>query len=368
MPYTALCAALEGDLMKHIDRMIAQAVLWATGMVVSVFLVLNVLIELVSQLNYLDTGQYHIWQMLAYVLLLMPYRVILFFPVACLLGSVVGLNHLASMRALVVIRTSGVSVHQIGRAVLLGILPFLLIVLCLGEGWGPKAEAYGKYLRLSWMSNGHIHNHQKAYWWRDGQAFFHAVASENGKNLKRIMRFTLNADERILQEDTARSAAFGAHAWTLKQLRSSMIGQNKVHGQSKQTARWKTVLTPAWLALSNVPPEKQNLVDLIGNLQFRQHNNLESQSLNYAFWRRFLQPINCLLMGLMGLPFVMGPLRERGSGVRVGAAVLFGVGAYVLGQFLGPLTLLLRLPPFAAAVAPALLLSVLVKIFLRRVR
>lgn len=358
----------ERRRMTRLDRMIASSVLGATILVAGVFLILNMLIELVSQLSVLDQGQYHVPQMLLYVLLLMPYRLILFFPVASLLGAVVGLNHLAASHALVVIRTSGVSVMRIARAVLIGMVPFLALVMILSEGLGPKSEVFAKTLHAQWISDGRVHHQQTSYWWRDGNAFFHATANESGHHLKRVMRFAFDGSGQLIQEDTAASAAYKQHAWTLNDLNSSLLHKTSVQQTSHPSVNWASRVTPNWLALNHVPPEKQNIIDLIKNLSFREDNQLESESLKYALWRRVFQPVISLLMALMGLPFVMGPLRERGAGVRVGAAVLFGVGAYVFSQFLGPLTLLLRLPPLAAAVAPALLLSVLSWICLRKVR
>jgi len=59
----------------------------------------------------------------------------------------------------------------------------------------------------------------------------------------------------------------------------------------------------------------------------------------------------------LAIPFVFGPLRSAGLGVRVLAGVFIGFVFYTLNQFFGPLSMMYQMPPFAAALFPIILFA-----------
>ncbi len=77
--------------MKLLDNYIAKTILSAIALVTLMLAGLQVFILFVHELDEIGKANYGIWQSALFVLLQMPYQVYLFFPMASLLGSLVGL-------------------------------------------------------------------------------------------------------------------------------------------------------------------------------------------------------------------------------------------------------------------------------------
>ena len=74
---------------------------------------LQIFILFVDQLDDLGKVDYGIVQAAFFVLLQMPYQVYLFFPMASLLGCLIGLGVMANHSELIVMRAAGMSIGQI---------------------------------------------------------------------------------------------------------------------------------------------------------------------------------------------------------------------------------------------------------------
>src|SRR4051794_6091215 len=124
--------------MKLLGRHIAKTLLAAIAVVTLMLAGLEVFILFVNQLNELGKGDYGILQASFFVFLQLPYQVYLFFPMACLLGTLTGLGVLANHRELIVMRAAGMSIGQITLAVFKVALVLILLVTLMGEFLVPK--------------------------------------------------------------------------------------------------------------------------------------------------------------------------------------------------------------------------------------
>ena len=104
--------------MKILKRHIGLTIIMATALVLLGLIGLQIFVSFINELNEIGSGHYGLWQTLQYVILTLPSNIYSFFPMAGLLGSLIGLGYLASNRELIVMRASGVSLMQIVWAVL----------------------------------------------------------------------------------------------------------------------------------------------------------------------------------------------------------------------------------------------------------
>ena len=120
----------------YLGRVLLNQILLVLGVLVGVF----VFITFIDQVSYLGTGQYSLLDAMKYVLLSTPRIVYEVFPMAVLVGAILGLSLLAVDSELIVMRSSGVSIGQITVAVLkLGFL-LALVALLIGEFITPWSE------------------------------------------------------------------------------------------------------------------------------------------------------------------------------------------------------------------------------------
>ena len=99
--------------MRVLDRYIGRAVIGATLVVLLVLLTLIAFVELEKELGEVGRGSYGLVQAFSYVFLVMPRFAYEIFPIATLLGSLVGLGAMANHAELIAMRAAGVSLSRI---------------------------------------------------------------------------------------------------------------------------------------------------------------------------------------------------------------------------------------------------------------
>ena len=130
--------------MKILDRYIALAIAAGTGIALLAIVGLDVFFNIIGQMDRVGTGTYTFWKMIQYVALTTPQTIYELFPMAALLGSLLGMGMLAANSELVAMRASGVPVWRIVQSVLQAGVLMLVVVIMLGELVVPTAEHYGQ--------------------------------------------------------------------------------------------------------------------------------------------------------------------------------------------------------------------------------
>ena len=95
--------------MKIIDRYLARSLLQTTGFTLLVLVGIGTLIKFIEQLKSIGRGTYDIVDAALYTLYSLPNDIVIFFPMAALIGGLLGLGALASNSELVVMQAAGLS-------------------------------------------------------------------------------------------------------------------------------------------------------------------------------------------------------------------------------------------------------------------
>jgi lipopolysaccharide export system permease protein len=138
--------------MKIFERYIVGTIISATLVTILALLGMQLFIELVAELQDIGTRDYTLWQAILYVPLLLPTDLYQFFPIAGLIGSLMGLGWLASRSELIAFRAAGISMAQVIGAVLKTGVLMLLVATLIGEGVAPLAQHYAKTRKALAMS------------------------------------------------------------------------------------------------------------------------------------------------------------------------------------------------------------------------
>ncbi|HEY4731668.1 MAG TPA: LptF/LptG family permease, partial [Gammaproteobacteria bacterium] len=133
--------------MRILNQYIGMAVVGGTLLVLFVLLALFSFVGFVAELEEVGTGNYELIQAGEFVLLSLPRLAYQLFPVAALLGSMIGLGVMASNNELLVMRAAGVSLMQVVASVMKAGLVLMVAAAVLGEVIATKAEQYAQDLR-----------------------------------------------------------------------------------------------------------------------------------------------------------------------------------------------------------------------------
>jgi len=99
--------------MKIIDRYVARVIIAGTLTALLLVVGLDAFFSLISQIDNVGEGDYTLLKMLATIALTIPNSMYELFPVATLLGSLMGMGMLASNSELIAMRASGLSIWRI---------------------------------------------------------------------------------------------------------------------------------------------------------------------------------------------------------------------------------------------------------------
>lgn len=335
-----------------LDRYIAGVVLTNTLMALLVVVALDTFFSFVGEVGDMGKGNYGALQALQYIGLTIPRRVHELFPMAALIGSLMGLGTLASHSELVAMRAAGFSVQRVIRSVLQIGLVMLLATTAIGEFVAPVAEQQGQVLREMARTERISFQSQHGYWARDGDTFIHIRNMSAPGRLRDIAIFQINDAHRMERATRVQQARHDGREWQLHEVRQSMILKDEVQTRHQETLQWDTLLAPDILDVVVLEPESMSARDLYQYVDYLDSNGLESDRYRLALWIRITAPLAGLVMLFLAVPFVFGSLRAAGTGQRLLVGVMVGLIFQLFSQMLSHLGQVYGMNPVLSAFAP----------------
>lgn len=355
--------------MTLLDRYIAKTVLLSIGLVTLMLAGLQVFILFVNQLDNLGKGDYNIIQAVWFVCLQMPYQVYLFFPMASLLGCLIGLGLLASNHELIVMRASGMSIAQVTLAVLKAAMLLIVCVTVLSETILPKMVSFANDKRTDAMSGGQALRTAKGVWIRHHNDFIHIGSITSNTVLEDVRQFHFDKQHHLLfarKMDTIKYTQQGV--WIAQRVEETHLYADHTHVRHQAHLTWNVPLQPTILKISGSEPDEMTLQELYRYIQMQQKNHQLVLNYQLAFWQRIIQPITTVVMMMLAIPFIFGPLRSSAMGAKLLTGATVGFGFHMVNRFLGSMSQVYQLPPELAAIAPTCLFSLVGVYLMRRVK
>jgi lipopolysaccharide export system permease protein len=349
--------------MLILSRYISKTILSGIFIVALVLMGLEVLFVFIGELNNIGTGSYTAMAALRYVLLDMPYQLNMLFPMAGLVGSLMGLGLLASQSELVVMRASGFSTSQISMSVLKAAAIALIAVVIIGEVCAPYLENMATTGQAIAKSNGQALPTKQGMWLRaklpQGQNFIHVQKVLTQQHLLGITVYQFNAQHQLTDAFYAEKGDFEQGKWLLHNVKMTDLKGQDVKSNLLDTISWDIDLDPRILAIDDAEPRNMSLVELNRYIDYLGQNGLRATNYQLSFWLRVMQPFATAVMIILGVPFIFGPLRSVTMGLRLVTGISVGFCFYLLNQFFGPVSALYQLPPFLGAALPTLIFAAL---------
>lgn len=344
--------------MTIIMRYIAKSVIIATGLVLVILVGVESFIEFLGQLSDIGASHYDVLEAMYFVLMQIPSDVYQFFPVAGLLGSLIGLGWLASSNELLIVRATGVSILQITMAVVAAAVAMLLVIGVVGEAIAPRLVHAAETAKAEAMQRLTGVQALRGVWLYHDDDFIHvdSIQSDTKQSGIMVYDFTGTRLQRIL---TAEKGVAQERDWDLQN-----VGELNFTGENIQKSKMgnvniNMVFNPNMLQVGQVDPSQESMWSLYKNIKYRNRAGLNSSQLEFAFWERFIRPITTLVMICLGIPFIFGSLRDATMGSRVLTGIILGFGFYSMNQFFGPFSLVYQVPPLLAAVLPTVLFALI---------
>ena len=354
-------------MFKILDLYIGRTIISTTALVLATFIGLSGIIKYVEQLRKVGKGAYDLLHALYFVLLSIPRDIEMFFPMAALLGALIGLGMLASSSELVVMQAAGFSKLDIGMSVLKTAVPLMLIVMALGQWGAPEAQKMARDLRAFALSGGNIASVRAGVWACDANDFIFIGKVDDNK-LYGLNMWQFDENKKLQSVVFAKEVNYQKdNNWMMNDVQITDMGdETQIIKRDVDEMEWHTSLAPDKLAVVTVKPEELPLSGLYDYVTYLKESEQDVSRYELAFWRKVTQPFSIGVMMLLALSFVFGPLRSVSMGARVLSGVVAGFTFYISSEFFGPLTLVYGIPPVFGALMPSLVFLGLALMLLRR--
>ncbi len=342
--------------MRIVRRYIGRLVLSNTLLVLAALIMLFSFFDLIYELRDIGAGGYRLSSALTFIVLSLPGHVYELLPVSALIGALLSIAQLVIHSEYAVMRTAGVSILGIARALARVGLGLAVMTFVMGEFVTPISEEAAQRLRLKHSSSVVAQSFRSGLWVKDSTSFVNVGRIMLDSTLQEIRIYEFDEEYRLKAIRLAREGSYlGGNQWQLKDIVQTSFGQNKASTQRKEVEKWTSVLTPDVLSVLLVLPQHMSMWTLFSYIQHLRSNNQDSARYEIAIWTKIIYPMAVLVMMVLALPFAYMNAREGGVGGKVFAGIMLGLGFHLLNRLFGHLGLLAAWPPFVAALLPTLL-------------
>lgn len=354
--------------MEILDRYLARAVFTGVLSVLGILVALDAIINFAGETGNIGRAGYTLWSAIEYILFRIPRQLYELFPLAVLLGTVMGLGGLASTGELVVIRASGVSLLRIIFSVMKASLVLIVLAMVIGEAVAPPMTQYAQLKKVRTLSAQVSLNTDYGLWARDGETYIHVRRVESDGRLTGIKLYTFGDKQELLSTTSAATARHQGKDWQLQNVVRTEFLPEGIQEKSFKHLTWKSLLKPELVDVVSISPDRLSIWKLNDYIGYLEENNLDSGLYELSFWNKVMMPLTIAAMVLLAVPFVFGSMRQGGVGQRIFIGFLVGLSFYIIDRLIGQVSIVYAMPPVLGASLPTILVIALAIYAVRRIR
>ncbi len=353
--------------MNILSVYLMRTILTTTLLVLGVLLALAGLFEVIGELD--DAGdKYGAMQALLFAALRMPQLAFEMLPIASLMGALAGLGGLANNSELVVMRSAGLSVWSLARAVALTGVILTVVAALVGEFIGPPLDYFARTMRTEAQYGKAGERSGSATWVKDGPVILNLDRMNSEFEFGGIYLFRFGDDNSLASIARAENSGIDeSDNWILENFRETRFSADGVQVVKSSREVENFEVNAELLGVAMVKPVSLSGRGLIGYIRYLKKNNLTSLRYESELWFRVASTATILIMPMLALAFVFGPLRSAGAGARLMVGVLIGLGYFLASKTLASSGQVFDLNPAIVSWFPTIALLLITVIALRRV-
>jgi lipopolysaccharide export system permease protein len=353
--------------MKTLDRHIGFHVVRDSLLTLLALLAVFSLVEFLDDVSDVGRGGYTTAAAVEYMLLSIPNRAAILFPVAAVIGSLIGLGSLASHRELVVVRAAGVSTLRIAGAAMKTASLLVVAAVLVGEVIAPFTERLAHQRRTAALSDNRTLETGEGFWIRDGNTFINVGSVLPGNLMNELYIYEFDEEHQLRVATYADHAIYEDGEWTLEGIHQSHIGKGGVIARDVREADWRSAFKPELADVVTVRVSSLSIPGLMRYIDYLQTNGLDTTRYDLALWNKLVHPFTTAVMIFIALPLVLGRLGNLSIGPRIVAGVAIALAFLLLQRMAGHMGLSFGLNAFMSASLPTLIFLLLAIWMFRRV-
>lgn len=336
-----------------LDRYIGGTMIKATATTLLVLVILLLFFGVMEEMDDVGKGNYQMVDAFLVTLSTAPRYIFEAFPVAALIGSLIGLGAMGANGELVAMRAAGFSLRQIVWAVLKTGAVMMLVVFLFGEYVAPAAEQWGLQHRIEQTQEKVTLKTNYGFWARDGRSFVNIRGILPGARLRDIFVYEFDDARRLKLATRAERAVHRGDHWLMFDIAQTQISEQGVSERRLAQARWDSLLDPGLLSAVLIQPNMLPIGELYRYIQVMRENDQSATDYEVAFWVKLATPLATLVMLFISVPFVLAHQRFVSMGQRVFLGVVLGMAFYTLSRGMSYVAVVYEFSPLLSALLPA---------------
>ncbi len=282
-------------MFRVLDRYIGKTIFNTILMTLFMLVSLSGIIKFVDQLRKTGQGAYSALDAGYYTLLSVPKDIEIFFPMAALLGALLGLGTLAQRSELVVMQAAGFTRMQVALSVMKTAIPLVLLTMAIGEFVAPQGEQMARNFRAQQLYGGALVSTQSGLWAKDGNNFIYIERVKGDDEIDGVSIYSFTDDRRLQSVRYAATAKWDKDKklWVLSQVdESNLTDPKQITGSQSLTGEWKTSLTPDKLGVVALDPDALSITGLYDYSKYLKQSGQESGRYLLNMWSKIFQPLS----------------------------------------------------------------------------
>jgi lipopolysaccharide export system permease protein len=359
-------------IMKRVDRYLARTVILNTLMTWLVLLVIVMVLGFVGELRS-SQENYGPLQGVFFIFMTMPRQAVQIFPIAALIGTLLGAGGLASQLELVAFRSAGVSRMRLAASVLIGGLLLLLPVLWMAEYLVPEMEYNARAYRVTKQS-GRVHlGGSGGMWLREGgrivnirQPLITADIDAQDVRFSEVLIFSLDEDMLIESISSADEARPQGDSWILDDVKEITFTPDRISTVETAAKNWQIELDSGLLEAAVTRPGYLSVRALSSYVRYLAGHDQDARQYVSAYWQKIAYPFSVLALVLAAMPFLFGSNRQNTLGIRMFTGTVVGAAFLIFSRLMENFADAYALPAWLGAFFPVAVLAALSIIALKR--
>ncbi len=340
--------------MSILFRYVAREVLMASLLALLALLSLFSFFDFIAELSDAHSATYTPLIASLFVAMNMPGRIYELMPLAVLIGGLFAWNRFSLSSEFSVMRTAGLATSTlVGWMLFLGLL-IGSSTLLFGEYVTPVSARAAQQLKIRATSGVVAKDFASGLWAKDGRTFINIRELRPDSSLVGVHLYEFDADFNLKLMRRAERAQWQDGRWMLHQVTQTVINETGTSTAREPDRAWTSAVTPDLLAVLMVVPERMAISALYAYIRHLDENLQDSRRYSIALWVKLAYPMAAPVMLILALVFAYHPPRHGGTGGRLLAGILIGLGFHLSSRLAGQIALLERWPTIAPALVPIL--------------
>jgi len=275
-------------------------------------------------------------------------------PLAILTTMVLTLGGLSRTNEITSMRACGISLLRIVQPLMALALLLSLLLFLLNEFVIPwNSKQLNNLLEVKLGKNKQVQLTRSEIWYRSKNRIISiAIANHKEQRLQGVTIFTFDDQQRIKKRQDAPTLKFKKGKWQAPALNERIF--DSVSGDLIETNKLYNIA----LNLNRSPSDFSIQENLKNELNYWQLDTLiqkiEGEGYDATHQRvemqnRLAQPLTCLIMGFLGIPFALQRGRNSNIAMGIGLSLGIGVAYFILQSMVTAFGYANALPPLAAA-------------------